>query len=87
KTLSYLCASRPLLLAMPLDNLAARITRDNRAGLTVAPTDLEGFLSAAAELHASAPLCSELAANARNYAEATFPIAKTAAVFDRILAS
>lgn len=87
KTLSYLCASRPLLLAMPLDNLAARITRDNHAGLTVAPTDLEGFLSAAEKLHASPPLCSELAANARTYAEATFPIAKTAAVFDRILAS
>lgn len=87
KTLSYLCASRPLLLAMPLENLAARITRDNRAGLTVPPGDLEGFLAAAGELHGSAPLRSELAANARIYAEATFPIAKTAAVFDRILAS
>lgn len=87
KTLSYLCASRPLLLAMPLENLAARITRDNRAGLTVAPGDLDGFLAAAGELHASAPLRSELATNARIYAEATFPIAKTAAVFDRILAS
>jgi colanic acid biosynthesis glycosyl transferase WcaI len=87
KTLSYLCAGRPLLLAMPLDNLAARITRQNKAGLIVAPNDLEGFLSAAALLHASASLRINLAANARAYAEETFPIEKTAAIFDQILAS
>lgn len=87
KTLSYLCAGRPLLLAMPLENLAARITRDHRAGLTVAPTDLTGFLDAADALRNSESLCSELAANARAYAEETFPIAKTATIFDHILAS
>ena len=87
KTLSYLCAGRPLLLAMPLKNLAARITGDNRAGLIVAPGDLEGFLDAAARLHDSESLRSELGVNARAYAEATFPIAKTAALFDKILAS
>lgn len=86
KTLSYLCAGRPLLLAMPLLNLAARITRDHRAGLTVAPDDLAGFLAAAAELHSSEALCAELSTNARAYAEATFPIARTAAIFDEILA-
>jgi glycosyltransferase involved in cell wall biosynthesis len=86
KTLSYLCAGRPLLLAMPLENLAARITRDHRAGLTVAPGDLDGFLAAAATLRGSEALRAELAGNARAYAEATFPIVKTAAVFDQILA-
>lgn len=86
KTLSYLCAGRALLLAMPLENLAARITREHRAGLTVAPDDLEGFLAAAETLHASSSLRAELSANARSYAEATFPIAKTAAIFDQILA-
>lgn len=86
KTLSYLCAGRPLLLAIPLDNLAARITRDHEAGLTVAPKDLEGFLTAAAELRASPDLRAHLARNARTYAETTFPIEKTAALFDRILA-
>ncbi len=87
KTLSYLCAGRPLLLAIPLENLAARITRDNEAGLTVAPGDLGGFLGAAATLHASEILRARFSANARAYAEATFPIAKTAAIFDEILAS
>lgn len=86
KTLSYLCAARPLLLAMPLDNLAARITRDHRAGLTVAPADMEGFLAAAARLRENPELRAELARNARAYAEETFPIEKTAAVFDEILA-
>jgi glycosyltransferase involved in cell wall biosynthesis len=86
KTLSYLCAGRPLLLAIPLENLAARITRSNRAGLTVPPGDLPGFLAAAQQLRDSETLRIELAGNARAYAEATFPIAKTAAIFDEILA-
>jgi glycosyltransferase involved in cell wall biosynthesis len=87
KTLSYLCAARPLLLAMPTDNLAARITRDHRAGMIVAPEDMAGFLEAADQLHASPELRAELARNARSYAEDTFPIEKTAALFDQILAS
>jgi colanic acid biosynthesis glycosyl transferase WcaI len=85
KTLSYLCAARPLLLAMPLDNLAARITHDHRAGLTVASGDIDGFLDAAAKLHDSPDLRRALAQNARSYAENTFPIEKTAGIFLEIL--
>ena len=85
KTLTYLCAGRPLLLAIPEENLAARITRDHKAGLTVAPRDLEGFLTCAGQLRESETLRSELATNARAYAEKTFPIEKTADIFDRIL--
>lgn len=87
KTLSYLCAGRPLLLAMPKDNLAARITLKNHAGKVVAPSDMEGFLSAAAELHGSEGLRAEMAANARAYAEATFPIERTADRFEDILST
>ncbi len=86
KTLSYLCAGRPLLLAIPPDNLAARITRDHDAGRIVAPSDMEGFLAAADDLHQSAGLRAKLSRNARAYAEETFPIGKTAALFDEILA-
>lgn len=85
KTLSYLCAARPLLLAVPPENLSARITRENEAGLTVAPDDLDGFLEAAVRLHGSPEECRKLAANARAYAEATFPIEKTANAFENIL--
>lgn len=87
KTLSYLCAGRPLLLAVPPDNLAARITREQDAGLTVAPGDRDGFLAAAAELRRSEELRARLAANGRAYAERTFPVQQTAATFERILAS
>ncbi|HVJ44783.1 MAG TPA: glycosyltransferase family 4 protein [Luteolibacter sp.] len=85
KTLSYLCAGRPLLLAMPKDNLASRITLRNNAGTVVAPSDMDGFLAAAETLHGSGELRSEMARNARAYAEATFPIERTADVFEDIL--
>ena len=73
--------------AVPQENLAARITKDNAAGLTVAPDDLEGFLAAAERLRASPEERARLAANARAYAEATFPIEKTANTFEEILAT
>lgn len=87
KTLSYLCAARPLLLAVPQENLAARITRDNGAGLTVAPRDMEGFLAGARFLRDSPDQCVEFGRKARAYAEATFPIEKTASTFEKILAA
>lgn len=85
KTLSYLCAARPLLLAVPPENLAARITREQEAGLTVASNDMEGFLNAASRLRSSPEERMKLAKNARRYAEATFPIEKTARTFENIL--
>lgn len=84
KTLSYLCAARPLLLSIPLDNLAARITRDNDAGLTTPPGDLDGFLDAARTLHQNPGMRARHSRNARRYAEETFPIAEKASEFDRI---
>lgn len=87
KTLSYLCAGRPLLLSIPKGNLAARITSENHAGLTTAPRDMEGFLSASARLRESPSLCGELAANARAYAEKTFAIDKTTIRFEEILSN
>jgi glycosyltransferase involved in cell wall biosynthesis len=86
KTLSYLCAGRPLLLAVPPENLCARFTLENGAGLTVAPNDMGGFLAAAENLRSSPPLRESLSKNARNYAERTFPIEQTARTFERILA-
>lgn len=85
KTLSYLCAARPLLLAVPSSNLAARITLDEAAGLTVQPGDLDGFLAAADNLRHSPALRDNLAANARAYAERTFAIDRKADVFESIL--
>ena len=85
KILNYLCAGRPLLLAMPADHPAARITREHVTGLTAAPDATDGFLAAASALQSSPGLCAHMARNARAYAEETFPIEKAAAVFDKIL--
>ena len=85
KTLSYLCAERPLLLAVPEGNLAARITGRQNAGLIVGPEDIAGFVAAAGKLRESPELRSELARNARAYAEETFPIARTARIFESLL--
>lgn len=87
KTLTYLCAGRPLLLAVPPGNLAARIVSDNDAGRIVSPGDSAGFVAAARELRDCATTRTRLGGNARNYAERTFPVEQTAATFERILSS
>ena len=43
KVLSYLCAGRPVLLAVPLENLVSRIVKNEGAGLGVDPLDVDGF--------------------------------------------
>ncbi|MGE3641516.1 MAG: glycosyltransferase family 4 protein, partial [Pirellulales bacterium] len=50
KVLTYLCAGRPVLLAVPKENLVSRIIADEKAGLGVEPTDLAGFCAAAEQL-------------------------------------
>ena len=84
KVLSYLCAGRPILLAVPAVNLAARIVRDHEAGLTVPPADMGGFLKAADELFANAAERERRGANARRYAEATFDIEETTRKFEAL---
>lgn len=85
KTLSYLCAHRPLLLAMPRENLAARIAVAEQAGLVAPPDDIPAFLSAAETLRTDHAERRRLAANARAYADKTFPIHRTVERFDAIL--
>ena len=82
KVLSYLCAGRPLLGAIPLENLAARTIDRAGAGLVVPPTDAEAFLLAAKRLRNEPSLRATCGARARGYAEATFD---TATITDRFL--
>ncbi|MBX3112931.1 MAG: glycosyltransferase family 4 protein [Fimbriimonadaceae bacterium] len=74
KVLSYLCAGRGVLLAVPPENLAARIVADHGAGRVVAPTDADGFVAAAREMMADADGLKAMGSNARGYAERTFDI-------------
>lgn len=85
KVLTYLCAQRPLLLAVPLENLAAKIVADNEAGYVLLPGDADGFLERADQLMQDTDLRGRLARNARNYAEANFDIQKIGDQFENII--
>jgi glycosyltransferase involved in cell wall biosynthesis len=82
KVLSYLAAGRPILAAIPAENLAARlITREN-AGLVVDPGKDHDFVEAAKRLLASPGLREEMSANGRRFAESSFDISKIAERFE-----
>jgi colanic acid biosynthesis glycosyl transferase WcaI len=87
KVLTYLCAGRPLLLAVPPDNLAARIVSSHKAGLVVHPRDLNSFFEAADALFYDPSLREKLGRNARNYAEKTFDIEKITDQFEKVIHS
>jgi glycosyltransferase involved in cell wall biosynthesis len=85
KVLTYLCAGRPLLLAVPPVNLAARIVAEHGAGLVAPPTDADAFLTAAESLASDAPRRARFGANAREYAERHFDIGTIADRFEAVL--
>ena len=85
KVLSYFCAGRPLLAAIPAENLSARIITNNKAGLVVDPGSAGDFLKAAETLLADPTLRDRLAGNARAYAERTFGIERIANRFEDVI--
>lgn len=87
KVLTYHCAGRALLLAVPANNLAARIVRQNETGMIVSPDNYEEFVEAAEKLLQDAQLRQQYGRNARNYAETTFDIERITDKFVRILNS
>jgi colanic acid biosynthesis glycosyl transferase WcaI len=84
KVLSYLCAGRPVLLAVPTENLVSRIVADEGAGLGVGPTDVNGFCAAALQLAASPELREKAGHAARHYAETHFDIDHITDRFEQI---
>jgi glycosyltransferase involved in cell wall biosynthesis len=82
KVLTYLCAGRPILAAIPPENLAARTIERAGAGLVVPSTDEESFLMAAKHLLVDDVLRAESGRRARAYAESTFD---TDVIADRFL--
>ena len=85
KVLTYLCAERALLLAIPPENLSAHIVSEHFAGLVVPPQHTLSFLEAADRLLADAELRQTCARNGRAYAENTFNIAHIGDLFERII--
>lgn len=85
KILSYHCAGRPLLLAVPPENLAARTVSEANSGIAVAPTDVEGWVAAAQRLRSGTDARAQFAANARTMAETKFAIEPIADRFEAFL--
>jgi len=86
KVLSYFAAGRPVLLAVPSENLAAKIVVESGAGLVVEPTDAAAFCQAARELLASPEQREKQGAAGRHYAESHFDIGHIGDQFEAILA-
>ena len=85
KVLAYLCGARPVLLAVPPENLAARIVAREGAGLVVPPDDMAGFLASARALMADADRRAAMGRAARAYAEQAFAIGAIADRMERVL--
>ncbi|MEM9185741.1 MAG: glycosyltransferase family 4 protein [Planctomycetota bacterium] len=85
KVLSYFCAGRAILAAIPSENLAAKTIQTAAAGEVVDPGDPEAFVAAARRLAESLPLRQSAASSGRAYAEATFDIGQIGDRFEAIL--
>lgn len=85
KILTYHCAGRALLLAVPANNLAARIVHENETGMIVSPDKDQEFIMAAEKLLQDEELRRLYGRNARNYAEKVFDIEKITDKFEMII--
>ena len=85
KVLSYHCAGRAMLLAVPADNLAARIVREEGTGLVADPRDEAAFISAARTLREDHTARMAMAARARAYAERSFDLDAITDRFEAVL--
>lgn len=86
KVLTYLCSGKPLLIAVPKNNLAARIVLQNKAGLVVEPTNMEAFVQAARVLVRDEVARREFGANGLTYARSTFDITAIGGAFESVMA-
>lgn len=84
KVLTYHCAGRPMLLAVPANNLAARIVSTEQTGFIVPPDEVDAFCKKADELMLRPDLCRSMAQNARRYADQTFDISAITDEFETV---
>jgi glycosyltransferase involved in cell wall biosynthesis len=87
KVLSYLCAARPLLAAVPAENLGAKVVSESGGGVVAEPGDADGLVAAARRLLDDPSLRADLGAAARAYAEATFDIQAIGDRFEQVLSA
>jgi len=85
KVLAYLCAGRPIVAAIPPDNLSARLVESVGAGHVSAPGDACAFSDAVAAVLEDGCAAQRMGEAGRKYAEAHFPIGAVAERFEEVL--
>ena len=85
KVLSYLAIGRPIIGSMPLDNTAARLINDNRAGFVLPAGGKAELVAKANSLAADPALRTEMGDNGRRYANASFNIETIGDRFEDLL--
>jgi colanic acid biosynthesis glycosyl transferase WcaI len=76
KVMTYMCSGKPMLLAVPNENLSSRVVSQYKTGLTSPPQNVDQFIANAKRLFEDPALRTELGANSRKYAEEKFDIEK-----------
>jgi colanic acid biosynthesis glycosyl transferase WcaI len=84
KVQSYLCASRPILLAAPKGNLATVVVTREGAGIAVEPDDISGFLTAARKFAEGNADSRTMAKNGRAYAARAYNISQVTTRFEGV---
>lgn len=85
KILSYLCAERAVLAAVPGENLSARIVQGCGAGVVVDPADEEQFVRAAKDLITSEERRRMYGLGAHAYASQHFDVELIADRFEQVM--
>lgn len=85
KILTYLCARRPILAAVPADNLAARILEASGAGFVTAPNNHTDFIRKAEILLDAPDLRQTMGEKAEAWATRNFEIGQITDRFERVI--
>ncbi len=85
KVLTYMCAGRPILGAIPAENLAARTLRRANCGVVVDPSNPDAFVRTARMLWGSAEVRQKLGEAGRRHAERHFRIEEISSRFEDVL--
>jgi colanic acid biosynthesis glycosyl transferase WcaI len=81
KILTYLCASRPVMLLARGSNPAMTLLQEHQLGRVIPPEDIDAAVSVLHEWLNTRELADEIGARARSYAESNFAMTRIATVF------
>lgn len=87
KVLSYLCAARPILLAVPQENLAAQTVLKAGAGIVVKPNDTQALIREAEALRTDPDRRARMSQAARQYALQNFDLEQITDRFEEVFRS